>query len=359
MKEVLVHCYSFCYLQLLLRPIENYVGIYNHGFLGDLTITSETGENGSFLGMKLGSFLVADLIPTDHRAIFVVNPRLPLSDTDALERQLRMFFSTIAADVLNSVEVIDAHDCKFKTEVADSLKNDIVGEQGTDSKTHPFITICIEYGLESYVFSRNVSFAMDVDQKQQVSLDTTIPTGSVSKTELEVTSITTSTEQKNRFGSEIVEHQWISSETSVRTEYMTKAEPELSTATPSSTEETDTPKLNTNNIVLIADVPKAVQHEASPEMPADMDVKMSSSPSPKYAETGVLDNPEDDSSTLDAETVARKSASSSTSFAQTDFLSVTETATSSANVGCQQQRFFIKLHSIVLSLCIVLCSVIK
>ncbi|XP_070197104.1 uncharacterized protein [Littorina saxatilis] len=139
--------------QKLLRPIEDYLGVFGHGLLGDLTIVREEERN-SLLRLELGQYMVVDLIPTDQAAVFKMAARTPLADTREWEEEHTLVFKSLAP-VGSS-----AKKSKRAAGIQDS-KNGTVEEEEEEEEEEekaPYDAVQIRWKLEVYMFKRGFHF---------------------------------------------------------------------------------------------------------------------------------------------------------------------------------------------------------
>lgn len=156
-------------LQVLLRPIEDYLGVFGHGLLGDLVIAREEERN-SLLRMELGRFLVADLIPTDDEYIFKLSARAPVADTEEWETEHTIVFKSTGKVVANSGKSETKKSDGNDTGKMDT-KNETVGEKGERLLLDE---VHMRWKLERYVFKRSVRFdtALEDEEKESDAWET-------------------------------------------------------------------------------------------------------------------------------------------------------------------------------------------
>lgn len=141
-------------LQVLLRPIEDYLGVFGHGLLGDLAIVREQERN-SLLRMELGRFLVADLIPTDDEFIFKVVARAPVADTKDWEAEHVIVFKSTGNDASTS-----GGSEKQKTEDSDASKTEAKNQTEKTEKEERRVLdeVHFRWKLELFKFKKSVRF---------------------------------------------------------------------------------------------------------------------------------------------------------------------------------------------------------
>ncbi|KAL8570289.1 hypothetical protein ACOMHN_011311 [Nucella lapillus] len=146
--------------QVLLRPIEDYLGTYGHGLLGDVKIVREEERN-SLLRMELGRLLVADLIPTNDANIFKVAPRSPVADTKEWGKEHNIIFKSTTAGT-SKAELAKEE----SSEKLDSAKNDSKNVTKEKDILPPLDQVQMRWELETYVFKRSVRFDSALPQEE-------------------------------------------------------------------------------------------------------------------------------------------------------------------------------------------------
>ena len=150
-------------LQVLLRPIEDYLGVFGHGLLGDLLIAREEERN-SLLRLELGRFLVADLIPTDSAYVFKVAARTPVADTKEWEAEHTIVFKSTGKVSLGSgtAPKSDDNDSRDKAEAKNGTA--VVEE---DKERLLLDEVHMRWGLEFYAFKRSVRFDTALQEDEE------------------------------------------------------------------------------------------------------------------------------------------------------------------------------------------------
>ena len=144
-------------LQVLLRPIEDYLGVFHHGLLGDLVIVQEQERN-SLLRMELGRLLVADLIPTKDPFIFTLAPRAPVADTKEWEKPHKIVFKSSQYKPVISPPV-------EKSTVAEDYKNSTEASAEADKRILDMVQM--RWKLEVYMFKKREEEEEQMEEEEE------------------------------------------------------------------------------------------------------------------------------------------------------------------------------------------------
>ncbi|XP_025087721.1 uncharacterized protein LOC112560245 isoform X2 [Pomacea canaliculata] len=156
-------------LKKFLRPVEDYLGTYGHGLLGNLHITRQ--EKRGTLRMELGRHLVADLIPTDQESVLSAVTRGPLADTKEWEKARPLVFimarkgkatasSRHDTSVDGQADVIEKENREGNRSLAGSI---------AISDKRSFTEVHLAWGIEVYVFKRGILFETALTKQESVT----------------------------------------------------------------------------------------------------------------------------------------------------------------------------------------------